>query len=217
MYQFVAHCLFVLELEVCTWSPRTFMLCVVCSTTNQHNRCDVHGRWHHHHNGVQPCPLQRKVPVLPHTKASVPCWHVCRQHGVSTALMAQHQCSGVKVCHPPPCSWSMHPPLLTSYAQGKPPCCTGACDTESMVQPGYHLQWHATATMTCDQRPPATSPPLPCLPGLRAQALHPSVWHRSPHSQHSHATTPLAASILCNHNGNRRAPPVPPTSTVHRT
>jgi len=104
----------------------------------------------------------------------------------------QHLCNGVKVHCPLPHLWGTCPPLLIPYAQGKPPCCAEVHDADFVVWPGYHP---LTTTMMHrhhddrDRRPPATSPPFPCPPGPRAQALRTSVRGQLPHSQCSRATT----------------------------
>ena len=127
----------------------------------------------------------------------------------------QHQRHSVKVRRPPPCSWGMHPPLLT---------------TREQVKHQHHAQGHHSnhALRLCHNPPMATAMTT-VIGGHQEHPLHPLV-HRVQGPRHctqvcgtdcpipnARAPPPTTTTMVHDHDSNRRAPPAPPftPSTGH--
>ena len=111
-------------------------------------------------------------------------------------------------------------PLLTSYAQGRPPCCPEARDADCVKQPGHDAPTAATTQLHHHHRDRGTPSASPTTivdqgrPQHRAEASDAEFVGRSGHDPPTATTTTTTAIRATNHTSHSHCRPGPRASTL---
>ena len=130
-----------------------------------------------------------------------------RPAGACDSRHKRRHCS-VEVCCLPSPIWHACVPLLTSYAQGRPPCRAETCDAQYVEQPGHDPLTAATTQCHHDQGTPSASPTTiidPGQPQPHAEVCDTKLARRSGHD-------PPTAVMMHDDNDCNQGPPIAPST-----